>query len=402
MYAHLEDEPPSVHLRRPEVPIAVDDAVATAMAKDPAARQNSATQLVAEVAAAIGIPLMDAPEPRQPPRREVDAATTDIAVSAARLVARPRRRRRRVAGIALAVALLAAGLAAGALVKRAASSSSATKLTTTTVHAGLASVRLSSGWQRSTESYVPSLNLRDVHTLAEGAGKSRTVLVIGVQTNGSPTSPPRGFRTLAHSVSIRTSSDLPGYVFDGSPEAIQTSDLFRAYVFPTTQGRIIALCRSSRAAENVRCARVVATVSSTAPSLDRAKGDFARRLDHVLGRLAGRRRRDRVKLALATTVDGRAHVARQLSDLYAQAALAVAHLHGRTLEAGGTMRIARALRSTAAAYRQLAQAAADPPRFAGAARTVARSEGTLRSAIQAFSRLGYRVVRTTPTAASFP
>src|SRR4051794_30598840 len=45
LYAHLNEPPPSVSQRRPEVPAAFDDLIASALAKDPAARPRTAGEL---------------------------------------------------------------------------------------------------------------------------------------------------------------------------------------------------------------------------------------------------------------------------------------------------------------------------------------------------------------------
>ena len=55
VYAHLDEEPPSVSERRPTLPSRVDDVLARAMAKERDDRQPSATALVEEAAAALGL-----------------------------------------------------------------------------------------------------------------------------------------------------------------------------------------------------------------------------------------------------------------------------------------------------------------------------------------------------------
>jgi serine/threonine-protein kinase len=57
MYAHIADPPPSVRARRPELPRALDDVLATGMSKDPGDRQSSAGALVAEMLEALGRPV---------------------------------------------------------------------------------------------------------------------------------------------------------------------------------------------------------------------------------------------------------------------------------------------------------------------------------------------------------
>lgn len=55
VYAHLEQEPPLASQRRPGVPVAVDDVLARAMAKDPDERLSSCGALVDEARTALGL-----------------------------------------------------------------------------------------------------------------------------------------------------------------------------------------------------------------------------------------------------------------------------------------------------------------------------------------------------------
>ena len=56
MYAHIVDPPPRVSERRPELPRALDDAIAAGMAKDPDDRPPTAGAFVADVLQALGRP----------------------------------------------------------------------------------------------------------------------------------------------------------------------------------------------------------------------------------------------------------------------------------------------------------------------------------------------------------
>jgi serine/threonine protein kinase len=57
MYAHVVDEPPSVSARRPELPAALDEVIATGMAKDPDDRPATARELLTEMLRALGRPV---------------------------------------------------------------------------------------------------------------------------------------------------------------------------------------------------------------------------------------------------------------------------------------------------------------------------------------------------------
>ena len=94
LFAHLQDPPPRVHERVPELPAALDEVVARGLAKEPADRYASCRELVADAAAELGLP-GDA------------SGQASITVG---------RRRRRWTLAAIATALAAAGaLAAGLL-----------------------------------------------------------------------------------------------------------------------------------------------------------------------------------------------------------------------------------------------------------------------------------------------
>ena len=57
MYAHVVDPPPSVHERRPELPPALDDAIAAGMAKHPDDRPPTARALLGEMLRALDRPV---------------------------------------------------------------------------------------------------------------------------------------------------------------------------------------------------------------------------------------------------------------------------------------------------------------------------------------------------------
>jgi serine/threonine protein kinase len=57
MYAHLSAEPPSARAYRPEVPERLDAVIRRAMAKDPAARQQSPEEFAVDAASAVGWPV---------------------------------------------------------------------------------------------------------------------------------------------------------------------------------------------------------------------------------------------------------------------------------------------------------------------------------------------------------
>jgi serine/threonine protein kinase len=85
MYAHLNEPPPSVTARRPEIPAGIDPVVARAMAKRPQERYASAGALAADAARALG-PAREFPAPPRPSRRRAFVALAAVAAVAVGLV----------------------------------------------------------------------------------------------------------------------------------------------------------------------------------------------------------------------------------------------------------------------------------------------------------------------------
>ena len=69
LWSHMSQDPPAVSQRRPGLPIAVDDVLRRALAKDPEQRQQTCQALVAELRAAL------LPAPSSPGAVPVSGAT---------------------------------------------------------------------------------------------------------------------------------------------------------------------------------------------------------------------------------------------------------------------------------------------------------------------------------------
>jgi serine/threonine protein kinase len=113
MYAQLYAPPPAATQRRPDLPRAVDQVLATALAKNPADRYRTCGQFADELRTALGL-LPAGPDdpgwPLRPPEDQPPAGPDQDQVRPDPVSPR-RRRRRRV--IALIVALAAVGIAVG-------------------------------------------------------------------------------------------------------------------------------------------------------------------------------------------------------------------------------------------------------------------------------------------------
>lgn len=93
MYAHLLEPPPSLSERRPDVPQALDDVIAKALAKDPAERYQTCESLMTALREGSSLPAMAAPTvaagaapvaPAAPPTVRAAAAPTEAAAPPAR------------------------------------------------------------------------------------------------------------------------------------------------------------------------------------------------------------------------------------------------------------------------------------------------------------------------------
>jgi serine/threonine-protein kinase len=88
-YAHLAEPPPKLSVRTPRLDAAIDPVIARGLAKDPSHRPGSATELLAQVAEALGTeaatarPVTAAPRRAMPVRRRRDSARTAVAAAAA-------------------------------------------------------------------------------------------------------------------------------------------------------------------------------------------------------------------------------------------------------------------------------------------------------------------------------
>jgi Protein kinase domain len=107
LHAHVVEPPPRVSERRPELPAALDEVIARAMAKDPRERYRSPGRLMRAAAEALEVeatvPVLVTPRPAEEPR----------VTPRRRAVARPRRRRTRIGVAIVAPAVALFGLALG-------------------------------------------------------------------------------------------------------------------------------------------------------------------------------------------------------------------------------------------------------------------------------------------------
>jgi len=115
LYAHTSEPVPQISRRRPELPTALDDVFARALAKDPRERPGSARELVDAVRESLGADALRALGPPPPPGADALDATTAAPIGAIEPVGRasPARAGRALVAWLVGAALVGACAAAG-------------------------------------------------------------------------------------------------------------------------------------------------------------------------------------------------------------------------------------------------------------------------------------------------
>jgi len=114
LYAHTTDPVPQISARRTDLPPALDDVLARALAKRPQDRPASATDLVAELRRALGEEALPPPQPRRAAAlHDAPTATTPVAAPAPVGAGTPSPWGRGRATALIAAALAGAAVAAG-------------------------------------------------------------------------------------------------------------------------------------------------------------------------------------------------------------------------------------------------------------------------------------------------
>ena len=401
IYAHLQEPPPSLRQYSPQLPPAVEAAIRKAMAKDPAERHQSPSELLRDLSEALASrPARLAVAPTVGPIQEDDAAgltivdeVSDAAATVAEpTVATPSQRdslriAAAVAGLALCVG---AGVGFGVgWSSRHASPAASLELTTRLA-------RFSHPTQWKAIAKAPLLGLPTAAELAPADGsRARLVLAIG------DASPPR---YLAKPLVAKIKSAIP------PPQPVRIGDLvgFRfgglrltsfpapasIVVIPTDRGTLTLGCLGSADAA-AACSRILGTIELRgANAIDpRPDADYAAGLRATLGRLTEAEAAPRRALASAATSAGQASLLRRIAALYRSAGLDVAKLHPRPPEAAAHQAVVTALRRSAEAYETMAAAAArrDTHAYAAARNLAVRDDMKLDESLRAFGAIGYRV-----------
>jgi hypothetical protein len=408
IHAHLNDAPPRVSEAAPEIGTAVDDVVARGMAKDPAARFESANDLVCELASALHAngraPAASVPEsPRPPAPATVTAspveAPTPAPPSPETVTTAPRsdtgsgRRRVPLGPTAAALGLAALGLGGGLLAGRGEVSRQAER-------AGVVRLSHGGGWQHAAPApeAIAGLQLREPVVLRRG----EAVLAAGILAD-----PARGANPLPRGLELR----VPGRaaarrVRLGSAQALaydataaRPRARLRVYIVPTNRGYATVACQSpvaQGAASGARCADVAATVRlSGARALPLTPvASYGTDVSTALARLDVQRGAAAPALR-SDSLSRRAAAARRLAAAHRAAGASMSKLSPVPQDAAADASLERSLGGLARSFTRLAAAAqaGDADAYDAARRNVTAGEGVLRAALASLRANGYRTRR---------
>ena len=408
LYAHLEQEPPSVRTLRSELPAAIDEVITRGMAKVPARRQESAGQLIAEAAQAL----------REGPRhtrlrRELEAAGDTTTLPTAPVTTSPGESStsswRVRASLAMAALLaVAVGIAVGALLPGTRNALASGR----TIKANAASIRVPRNWSE----LPPGSPIRylfyhdratDVHRGVAGAappGRTSAGVVIGRVAAFGPGLLPGSFPTHAD---VR---ETPRAVRLGQLEALYYPDVrsgrgtrsIELYLVPTSNNVVGVACYvptgSSGGGVLQDCGQIAATLRLLAsrPFSLGARPAFSTHLTQVLVPLAERLPALDHALFVAPTSASQAIAARQVAAAYVRAAKQMTAVPFGAIspaEGGINVLIRDSLFGVSRAFDSLAAAAArrDAAAYRHAATGVRTAVSELGASLDQLTKLGYTV-----------
>jgi Protein kinase domain len=385
LFAHVSEPPPRVSERRPELPAAVDDVLARGLAKDPAGRYPTATQLIRDAQAALELraPTQDATGSANGSVRSgfgetiVDPGLLRRAPTIAREPERWRPGRWALAALGV---LCAGAIAGGFLLGH-----SFTRTASAPDHTAVAgSVSLSypeSDWTVG----ATTTTLRSPVFL-QGRGKARGgSLLAGLAADVDP-------RTLLPPGTKHGEGQL---VRLGDQEALRyTSPRHAVYTIPVGRGALLILC-SGTAEVLRRCESAATTVVFNGRKPGRIGPDpgFAAGLTQAIARFDAVRVAERRALAAAKSPDARAGHAEVLASAYATAAAQVESVRAGPHEAPIAVSLVRSLGRARDGYVLLGAAlrARDHGGYIAAAKKIRAADAQANASLRALARLGYAV-----------
>jgi hypothetical protein len=428
LFAHMSEPPPRVTELQPDAPAALDAVILQGMAKVPAERQASASDLMRDAQRALG-GTVSTPTPPAPgggggaartvpsdrivpageatvsraartggpgaptaPARAPAAPTAPAATAPAPAAAR---------GVPLVlIAVLGLAAAIGGFVAGGSGSGKKAAALTGSASSGPLALSFPAGWKRAPAApSTPGLSFSDQLVLASG-GAGGGQLVAGRVAAAGPTLLPRGFLARLPSAPrgepVRL-GQLAAYRYRGL-RARGFGGPLTIYAVPTAGGVTTLACLpGSRAAPAfLRDCEGVATTLEVTGVRSFGLGPnarYGRALSSVMTRLGAARTRDEAALRAARTRPAQAAAAATLASAHAAAARALAAAPAGPREQAANAAAVTALRRATRAYRRAAAAArgGDAGGYAAAGRAGRTAEGAARRAISTLGALGYRV-----------
>jgi hypothetical protein len=412
LYAHISDPPPKLTEKRADLPAAVDDVIATGMAKQPEARYGTASELIAAAADALG---RDAPAAAGPAAGGRAGATAPSATPAGAPTAAastrlagaptapasvpagvPAARERRVPLVPIAAVVVGLLAVVGFVVGGSGSEEGGADFTSS-ASAGNLGLSFPSSWERqSAQPRIPGMKMSDPIVLASG---QEGRLEAGLVAAEGPTLLPAGFR-----------KRLPGDLEPGEPVGLGELQAYRydglepnganrpltLYTVPTTAGVATIACSASAeagAAVLDECEAVATTLELSGAEAFALGPDeaYAKSLGEVLEKLSSAREGGEAALGRADTQGAQGAAADRLAGAYAAASRELDDVEVSPADAEANSGILAALGAIAAAYRRLGSAArdGDSGAYAAARDDVDRGGARLERALKDLEALGY-------------
>lgn len=412
LYAHLSEPPPRPSERVDGLPAALDAVVAKGLAKAPAERYTSASELVAAARAPLtcGAPVPAAAPPGAPSNGAARSRFGETLVDPAfvrplpALAGEPARRelpRGVIRMLVLAIPVLALlGFPLGR------SGAETREPLRNRYGEGPLLLRYTDDWQLAALKPIPGLLLTDRIDLAREDEDRPAELRAGVApaAEGSIVLPPSFLAQL---------DELPQHetVRLGLTPALRYRDLHHreldseltVYVVPTSRGAATIACTAqpvtpgddAGASGLARCEDIAATLTprgTQARSLEPSE-QYGAAVDAVIGRLVRTRAPARIALDEADVPAEQRRHARRIAAAYRTARRSLARIAPGLVEAPVHRAMVGALDSAAGAYGALSRAArdGDAAAFERAKANVRGAEDAFRRAVGALGKLGYRV-----------
>jgi len=449
LYAHVAEPPPSVTDRKPGMPGALDDVIGRAMAKDPAARFASATELIREAeqtfsattqigteapkirgarversatpsgarpelvsgrdrlepAASTAPAKLPAPARLSPPtvaspRRDREVPVAEAAPTAARGTSARRGASRRAVVIGGGLIVLVAALVAGLLVGRSGTGHVTATVPTVPAAAGPLRLEVPKAW--STPVSVPSIPGLTLHdALAREDPASGAEMFAGTLPGAAPPLLlPAGFQravgsSLPSAGAVRLGQSV-AYRYQGL-RAPGVAGVLTLLVLPTSGGVVGIGCDAAGPAAQsftAACEQAAGTlrlvgVRALALGVDPAYG---RTLGSTLNTLHRADALSRTALAKARTRGAQAAALSRLASAQATAANGLRNAHPPADTASDNARLVAALEQTAGQFNGLSAAArrGDTGAYARDQVAVAQAQKAIGDAVADLRTLGYR------------